>query len=902
MKLFPINSNFLAGEVSPQVSARVDLPRYPNALATCENFVIKPYGGAYRRDGTEQVETTKSGGKARLIAFEHSEWLNYVFEFGDNYVRAIKDGRQLQNPPVNKCANGTFDTTPGGWTLGATWGIAAGVATFGPAAGTLTRDCSVVLDMVVRVTYDIVAIEHDAITMSIGGVAGTARTTVGTYSEYITCTGAGALTFTPAALTHGTIDNVIVEQFYINNGDFKVAFAGTGWAFGFLGAGTVSQDLPNHHLTLEPGTTPGDYVDLTYDNPQLTIGDDYVLSFEVITGTVQVHMGSHASDARDLMDYTTFGPGIYYIPFRARVFSTEVRFYQEAGDGDVEIDNVYYYDAVPLEFTTTYSADEIGDLQVYGYDSKLYIVHPNHKPATLTRNDSDDDWTLADCEFEDGPFNEEIDCDITVTVVSGDIDTPGSIVDLQQHTADDEIWDAGHVGALFRLGDSDENEWGIVKITTYSTPWNVHAEIVDGLPSAGIDIYREGCWSDYRGWPRAIGFYESRLVLGFTESYPQRIWGSMTALPLSFKQRTTDDASWDYTLASRQGNRGFWISSMNEELIAGTMSGPVRMSGGEGNPLTPTNVRSNQAEDVGCYPMAPLEIGGEILFVQRSGIKLRNLSFMWDQNKYHAPDLTRGAEHMTLPGIVQMAWQPEPDYLLWVVRNDGILAVMTYDQDDQVYAWHRQVLGGDVESVAKVHSPTGKRDDVYVIVNREAGRFIERFNPDLMTDAGKLVRTSSATIIYGFDHLIGEKLDVKVGGVFIGQKTVGTTTLSGADFGTITLDAAGTSVEAGIHYDAEAETLKPEIITQQGSSRGRRKSWKWCGVEVYLTQSVTINGKKISFFTRPFTLGAGPTAVTKLKKVDIAGWDDDATVTFESTEPYPCNIMAVVGELEIADW
>lgn len=52
---------------------------------------------------------------------------------------------------------------------------------------------------------------------------------------------------------------------------------------------------------------------------------------------------------------------------------------------------------------TTYTADEIWELQFYQSADVLYITHPDHAPAKLTRT-SHTVWTLADCSITDGPF------------------------------------------------------------------------------------------------------------------------------------------------------------------------------------------------------------------------------------------------------------------------------------------------------------------------------------------------------------------------------------------------------------------------------------------------------------------------------------------------------------------
>jgi hypothetical protein len=60
---------------------------------------------------------------------------------------------------------------------------------------------------------------------------------------------------------------------------------------------------------------------------------------------------------------------------------------------------------------------------------------------------------------------------------------------------------------------------------------------------------------------------------------------------------------------------------------------------------------------------------------------------------YTANELSILAEHITDSGIVDMAFQRNPDPILWLVRDDGTLLSMTYDPKQDVVAWARHYAG-----------------------------------------------------------------------------------------------------------------------------------------------------------------------------------------------------------------
>ncbi|HLB68739.1 MAG TPA: ubiquitin-activating E1 FCCH domain-containing protein [Thermoplasmata archaeon] len=112
-----VHRSFSGGEITPAIYARVDVSRYQSGLRTCRNFFIARHGGAYNRPGTRFIcETKDSTKQSRLIPFIFNEDQAYILEFGDLYMRIVRDGAQqletLQtitgataaNPVVVTCA------------------------------------------------------------------------------------------------------------------------------------------------------------------------------------------------------------------------------------------------------------------------------------------------------------------------------------------------------------------------------------------------------------------------------------------------------------------------------------------------------------------------------------------------------------------------------------------------------------------------------------------------------------------------------------------------------------------------------------------------------------------------------------------------------------------------------
>lgn len=94
-----VQTNFTAGEWSPRLLGRTDLPNYPNAAEILENVISLVHGGARRRDGLRFIAPAKFANKrARLIPFIFSQTDAYVLELGDQYMRFYKNTAQLGAP------------------------------------------------------------------------------------------------------------------------------------------------------------------------------------------------------------------------------------------------------------------------------------------------------------------------------------------------------------------------------------------------------------------------------------------------------------------------------------------------------------------------------------------------------------------------------------------------------------------------------------------------------------------------------------------------------------------------------------------------------------------------------------------------------------------------------------
>ena len=332
------------------------------------------------------------------------------------------------------------------------------------------------------------------------------------------------------------------------------------------------------------------------------------------------------------------------------------------------------------EIATTYTTAQIFEIQYTQSADVMYIVHPDHKPRKLSRT-GHTSWTLTDVDFLRGPY---LDANTSATTM-----TPSGTSGSVTITASTSTFVSGDIGRLIKI------ETGHAKITGYTSGTQVAATTTDDFTGTGGQTdWSLGSWSSVLGYPRTVSFFEQRLVFGGSTSYPQTVWASESGL---YEEFDAGDASaadaFIYTIAANRVNVIRWLAP-SRDLIVGTVGGEFKVGRPTGEPLKPDNVNIAQQTTFGGYTTAPIQIGNEILFVQRQQRKVRAFAYRFEDDAYLAPDMTLLAEHITNTGIIDVDFAQEPDSIYWAVRTDGTLLGMTYHREEDVIAWHRHIFGG----------------------------------------------------------------------------------------------------------------------------------------------------------------------------------------------------------------
>lgn len=360
--------------------------------------------------------------------------------------------------------------------------------------------------------------------------------------------------------------------------------------------------------------------------------------------------------------------------------------------------------AAPYEIVSPFAIADVFRIQHTSRGDVLWLTHPRYQPRTLTRS-AHASWVMEVFSPDTGPFLDPNDAAITVSPSGVAV---GEAITL---TASADLFVAGHAGALWRIGEDDTNvygmwepakayiignavrygnhvytcttagtsgavapvhtsgkrydgqlgvaaEWqhlhpghGVVRITQYNSPTSVNAVVLSRLPStAAVTNWREGAWSNYRGWPVACTFQGSRLWFAGTSYQPQTCWGSVAGNPYDFTPGANDDDAVTFTILAQDSNPIRAMSEGVSGLYIFTASRVYAVTGTGGGPIKPDDIIRTPVSRKGSNGVQPVMLDNGILFVDQSGKRVQELSFQIEADRDAARNLNKLASHILRPG------------------------------------------------------------------------------------------------------------------------------------------------------------------------------------------------------------------------------------------------------------
>jgi hypothetical protein len=245
-----------------------------------------------------------------------------------------------------------------------------------------------------------------------------------------------------------------------------------------------------------------------------------------------------------------------------------------------------------------------------------------------------------------------------------------------------------------------------------------------------------GAWNNSNGYPQSVTYHQQRLTFAGSPKYPQTVWMSRTNAFGDFSQSSplVDDDSLTFSFASGRQDPIQGMMPLGQ-LLAFTSNNAWVVGNSAQNALTPGNISARVQGFNGASALPILPVDSAVLFVQSKGTIVRGMGYSYQyayDNYAPSTNLSIHAEHLFNGFQIQeWAFQQVPFSCVWCVRSDGELLGFTYNQEQQVTAWHRHDTQNGLFESACVISEGGE-DVLYVIVNRTINgapaRYVERMD------------------------------------------------------------------------------------------------------------------------------------------------------------------------------
>lgn len=470
-----------------------------------------------------------------------------------------------------------------------------------------------------------------------------------------------------------------------------------------------------------------------------------------------------------------------------------------------------------------------------------------------------------------------------------------------------------------------DSGYGIVKITGYTSGTSVTATVLGlsgVLPSSVVGSsnktfrYAFASFSAAEGYPSKVTFHRERLTL----SKGQQLYFSVAGDFENFASKNESgdvvaDRAIQITISSDEANRVEWLSS-TQALLIGTSGCEFACSeNSSSEAFAPANVKIEQQTSEGARAAIPVRVGYSTLFVQRSGRKLKELAYNFQQNGYVTTDMSVLAEHITIGGITGIAWHKEPYVCLWATRADGALLGFTYNKEQDVLGWHKHTLGGSgiVESVCVIPAPDKTRDDLWMIVRRTINgttkRYVEYLEREYRTgdaqadafyvDCGLTYSGTAATTISGLSHLEGKTVQVLADGAAHPDCVVSS--------GAITLQRSATKVQVGLQYISNIQTTRIEAGAADGTAQGKMKRINKVVLRFLNTLGAKAGPDSSTLDTIQFRSGSdrmdsAPPLFTGDKLIEWpSGYDFDGFIYVRQDQPLPMTLVAAMPQVHTFD-
>ena len=383
--------------------------------------------------------------------------------------------------------------------------------------------------------------------------------------------------------------------------------------------------------------------------------------------------------------------------------------------------------------------------------------------------------------------------------------------------------------------------YGVVKITAVTNSGLATCEVTVPVLSNNTNdnavttpMWAEGAWSDFRGYPKTVTFFEDRLWWASSTNNPDTLWSSKSKRyeDMGFTDEGLDDEAITFPINDNEVSNLQWMFP-RQVMAIGAANKEYRFGAADRDKAaTPRDTKATPQTSFGSGDIQPVILNDSIFFFQRAGKKLGSMRFDAVAENFDVDDATLLAYKIFDSAPTTLSVQRVPDSLLWTTRTDGVMPTYSHEPKEEISAWALQMTDNSADvsvplglflSTAIIHGSS--EDEVWVSVQREIDSstvfYVEKFSARdfgsditdaFFIDAG-ITDTGATTTVSSLDHLEGKEVVVLLDGAVLAEGAGDYTVQQGS----ITLPSAGTTAQVGLPYTMKARSMKL-AVPQEGNT------------------------------------------------------------------------------------
>lgn len=866
--------SFTRGELTPRLDSRTTLEQYSIGLKTAKNAILHQEGGISNRMGLEYVGIAKYSNKqTRVIKFVFNSEQTNMLEFGDKYIRVIKDGEYVTYPEDYGVDEGIETVYDDEYESVVFWEDIWGYVRILENPDALEPDY-------IAVYFDTEDYDTEKQIPKIGTSVYKEASHHQGFSDY----------FGYISAIDTDEQTITIVKDYSNNDEDKIALQGE----------IVEIETPYdaNDLVKIKKSQSGDIITLTHpDYPTYNLARyshcDWKL--EPITFEAVISAPTNVSAT-----FSTTTPSS-----NTKTYSYVVTAVDEATNTESERSEVVEVVAHrEANWTTseyiTITCDEVFGASeyniyrnvngIYGYSGTAQVTDEG---VTVQNNVKWSNKTTSVNRYTGNTITSITLADSTV-IYTNETFAKGAKFYTDYSCA------TFYATCTALTNTSKNKKITLVKRGVRFVDDNIEPDLSSSAP-VRRNPFDDGNYSS------CSAYYQQRKMFANSNSSPQTLWATQSGTVNNFNVSRPLVATDAVTLNmdDREVNEIRHMVPM-KDLIVLTSNSEWKVNGTDGifqaNPMPAAVIQS-------CYGSShvePVVSGSMILFVQAGGSVIRDLGYDIMSDSYDGDELSIFSSHLFEGKEVKyMAYAKEPYRILYVVFTDGSCVTMCYNKKQKLCGWTRFVTDGTFESVDVVRE--GLEDVAYFVINRTINnqnvKFIERtrtrifdnMNNAFLVDCGKSQTFEEPiTTISGIDWLEGKQIVVNADGGIIEGLTV--------ENGQVTLPQAATNIILGLPYEFEIETMNIEGENTQGL----KKIVNYVSAKIYKSREdfIFVNDDNTGYVnqrcyesleddTRLFSKDIASTVLATAKT--------NATIKIRQPLPLPLTILSISGVIDVQD-